>query len=286
MLPTFSRSRSRRPRGPPPGPRRGVAGHRSVVSPTRATARPGCARPTSAGADRAVRKKPSVRNTARMPVAARRSPASGDQARGDGLGSLRSSLSSIPRVNSTMPLSCDPSAAALTIGVSIRKSSGGGARRRSRPPRRCCRAAVPRNHRASRASPQARDEDLATAPAKSRSDQSQTSIPASKARKRGGRQPGQRLGQQRHVAQPSTRSEGPSGRSWRTARRRSHGSRDTAPEPGIDHAEGGDELQEAARDQHAIGVMMVLSTRPTPAETNAQTHAAIHAARRRRTSSS
>ena len=81
--------------------------------------------------------------------------------------------------------------------------------------------------------------------------QSQTSIPTSKRRKRDGRQPGQRLGQQRHVAQTvhAIQSVRESIEVGELRPDEVMDQRDTAKSQGIDHAEGGDELQEATQDQ-------------------------------------
>ena len=98
---------------------------------------------------------------------------------------------------------------------------------------------------------QAHDEVLAAAPAKKAAQPEPDEHSGEQGRKRGGRQPGQRLGQQRHVAQTvhSIQSVRESIEVGELRPDEVMDQRDAAKSQGIGHAEGGDELQEAAQDQ-------------------------------------
>ena len=273
-----------------PSPRRPRASVRRVTDTTNSPPRVRQA-DQRRGRSSTVRKNPSVRNTAMMPVAACRSPAPMAETRRAATASvsLRSSLSSIPRVNSTMPLSYDPSAAALTIGVSIRKSNGGGA-----PAPIATSSTMLPSCRSSKSSSFAglacrrmMRSWLLVRPKRPRS-QSQTSIPASKAGSATGASRANGWASSAMSPRPFTRSRVSESRSklancvatksWISA------TPPRARESATPRA--ATSFRRPPRTSKTIGVTMVLSTRPTPAETNAQTLATIHAARRRRTSSS
>jgi hypothetical protein len=102
---------------------------------------------------------------------------------------------------------------------------------------------------------QAHEEVLAAVPAKETAQPEPDEHAGEQGGQRGGRQPGQRLGQKRHVAQTvhPIQSVRESVEVGELRADEVMDQRDAAKSQGIGHAERGDELQEATKDQQHDG---------------------------------